>query len=124
MPKKSRKDATLLRFTIKPAGESRTEKQVRKDVEEALSEALEKYNSKAKNKLKAEAEPEGAFTGVELVAFWLLKTFAGGVVGGVGAAAGKKLYGLFASALKERNLAPGKPAVVKPQTKGKGKKNS
>jgi hypothetical protein len=114
--------ATIVRFTIKPVGPSRTEGQIRRDVQAALEEALENYKAQSKRTLKAEAQPEGAFTGIELAALWLLKTFAGGVVGGVGGAAGKKLYGLFASSLKKRNLDPAKPTAVKPRPKNKGGK--
>jgi hypothetical protein len=125
MARKTLGAANVLRFTIKPVGTSRTEDQVRQDVQAALKEALQNYKSQSKKTVKAEAEPEGAFTGIELAAFWLLKTFAGGVVGGVGAAAGKKLYGLFSTSLKKRNLDPGPPTIVKSKQEGKsGKKRS
>ena len=36
--------ASVIRFTIKPVGPSRTEEQIRRDVQAALQEALENYN--------------------------------------------------------------------------------
>jgi hypothetical protein len=114
MARKSSGETNILRFTIKPVGPSRSEKEIRKDVADALAEALQNYRSQSKNKsVKAEAEPEGPFTGVEVVALWLLKTFVGGVVGGTGGVVGKEIYERFAVALKKRNLDPGSPTLVK-----------
>jgi hypothetical protein len=122
MARKTSGATNILRFTIKPVGTSRSEEQVRQDVKAALDEALNNYNAQSKKAVKAEAEPEGAFTGIELAVFWLLKTFAGGVVGGVGATAGKKLYGLFSTSLKKRNLDPGPPTTVKSKERIKSDK--
>ena len=130
MVKKASGSAVVLRFAIKSVGPARSEKQIRKDVAEALDEAVKEYKSQTSDKVRAEAEPEGAFTGIELAALWLLKTFGAGVVGGVGGAAGKKLFGYFSTALRKRNLDPGPASVAKgddaagkPKTKA-GKKKS
>jgi hypothetical protein len=121
MATKPSRNNDLLRFSIKPVGQARSEDQIRQDVRDALEEALQDYKTATKRTLRAEAEPEGAFTGVELAAFWLLKTFAGGVIGGAGGA----LYKYLAKALRKRNLDPGKPTVVKQKLAAKrGKKRS
>jgi hypothetical protein len=117
MAKKS-SAANVLRFTIKPVGTSRTEDQVRNDVQAALQEAIKDYTSHYKKPIHAEVAPEGAFTGVELAALWLLKTLAGGAVG----AAGGALYKRFAASLRKRNLDPGPPKVVKPEAPKSPKK--
>ena len=114
MAQRSSGGTGLVRFTIKAVGPSRSEKQIRQDVADALAEALQNYKSQTKNsRARAEVEPEGAFTGVELAAWWLLKTLAGGAVGTAGGAAVKKLYTYFARSLKKRNLDPGPPTVIK-----------
>jgi hypothetical protein len=122
MVQRSRADIEVRRFTIKAVGPPRSEKKLREDVAEALAEAIKTFRSEAKNtNARAEAEPEGPFTGVELVAFWLLKTFAGGVVAG----AGKRVFDHFANALKKRDLDPGPPTVVEqPHTQGKTKRKT
>ena len=66
MVKKASRGAEVLRFAIKPVGAARSEKQIRKDVAEALDEAVKEYKSQTSEKVRAEAEPEGAFTGIEL----------------------------------------------------------
>jgi hypothetical protein len=108
MAKKPSGGPRVLRFTIKAVGPPRTEKQMRADVSEALDEAVKKYKSRTSKKdVSAHAEPEGAFTGIELAAWWLLKTFGAGVIGGAGGAAGKKIFGYLSTCLRKRNLDPG-----------------
>jgi hypothetical protein len=108
MAGKSASGSNVLRFTIKAVGPPRSEKQIRKDVSDALEEAIKVYKAEVSTKkIFAETEPEGAFTGLEIVAWWLLKTFGAGVVSGAGGAAGKKLFGYFSAGLKRRNFNPG-----------------
>ncbi len=112
MGKKSKGNPAVLRFTVKPVGPSRSEKQIRQDIADALEEAVEKLKTETSKKdFHAEVEPEGAFLGVAVATWWLLKAFGAGLVGGVGGAAGKRLFEYFSDSLQKRNLDPGSPSI-------------
>jgi hypothetical protein len=124
MPKKSNTKSSLLRFSLKPVGPSRSEQQIKEDVKAALDEAVENFKKQASQKnLSAKAEPEGAFLGVAVVSIWLLKTIGTAVVTGAAGAAGKRLFDYFADSLRARNLDPG-PASEASTGKSEGKEKS
>jgi hypothetical protein len=113
MPKKAA-SLHVVRFSVRPLGHPRTERQIRREVEAAFQEALTATReSLAIGRLKGTVEPEGGFLGgLEL---WLLTLAKPGVVAvgkavGLGAAGafGKKamdgIWDRFAKRLRARNI--------------------
>ena len=107
-----------LRFTVKPLGPARTERQLRTDVEAAFAEALADIGARDNTiqvPVQVSIEPEGGFLagGVELwalaaaakpVALAGLKLAAGAAAAAVGKKAGESVWEAFAARLKKRNI--------------------
>lgn len=115
----------VLRFSLKPVGPSRSERQLRSDIAEALNEAVQEFENRQSVKVEAQAEPEGGFLGLGIEWIWLLKAFAGGVAAAGGKKVGEELFSYFAESLRKRNLIPGKASTARtatpkvPRDKGK-----
>lgn len=116
----------VLRFSLKPVGPPRSERQLRTDIAEALNEAVQEFETRQSVKVEAQAEPEGGFLGLGIEWIWLLKAFAGGVAAAGGKKVGEGLFTYFAEALRKRNIIPGKASTARTVTDevvvNKGKK--